>query len=472
MKIGKNSEWLTSIPHPVLQGKRLHFFADPPHILKNVRAALCSGKTIHLPDDFVRTWNLPSSTVTFNHLMLLCRHQENLLLKPAPGLTADHLSPNHFEKMNVAGAMTVFSKSVSAALRHLVQDCGFSTDLLTTAKFIEVFRHWFDLVNSRNPSMALSLTNKEKYVEAVSFIESVIDLFDGLSSSDFKWKPWQTAVVTTSKSILSMANQLLEEENFEFFLTSRVSQDSLENTFSMIRLKNPTPTPKEFKYNLRAICAAQYMKEKKSSNYEHDEAAYLVNCLGDVEKSKDRNGEDEMDEFVRNFTQKLESGVKVSMHLSEEKSLYYLSGYVVQSVMKTSCHCETCTAMFLSRKEDNCSMKSLQKLKEYKEGALVECSEKAFKEIFLPAEAMLRSFDDNHLLQTKDILKKLMESFKKLKPNCFSNCHDFETVVIKKFLRSRLYFIAKEKRLKTKAEKTAARSSKSTEMRRLVKNVK
>jgi hypothetical protein len=34
----------------------------------------------------------------------------------------------------------------------------------------------------------------------------------------------------------------------------------------MIRSKNPIPTAKEFKYNLRAICIAQYLKKHNVEN--------------------------------------------------------------------------------------------------------------------------------------------------------------------------------------------------------------
>jgi hypothetical protein len=36
---------------------------------------------------------------------------------------------------------------------------------------------------------------------------------------------------------------LQEDHGFKFLLTSRLTQDYVENLFSMVRLKNPVPTP-------------------------------------------------------------------------------------------------------------------------------------------------------------------------------------------------------------------------------------
>jgi hypothetical protein len=163
-----------------MEGKKFHFIADQAHIIKNVRAALCRGKKFILPPNIVQKWGLSSDVVDFQHLQLLCKHQEHHQLKIAPKLNSGLLQPTHFDKMNVGGALAIFSKEISSALQHLVEFYNYSTDLLTTAKFIEVFRHWFDLVNSRHPGMALSLNKRESHAEAVIFIQMVVDLFQQL----------------------------------------------------------------------------------------------------------------------------------------------------------------------------------------------------------------------------------------------------------------------------------------------------
>ncbi len=320
--------------------------------------------------------------------------------------------------------------------------------------------------------MALSKFDEDKYNESLDFIATIVELFKTIEVDDGKWKPYQTGVITTSLSMLSLQRDLLEEEGFEFFLTSRISQDSLENTFSMIRIKNPTPTPKEFKYNLRAIAAAQYMKDKKTSNYDHDEALYLVDCLGsNLDAQLEKNGVDETEEFVRTFTQKLESGIQISIDNTEEQSLYYFCGYVVLSTQKNTTVCRTCLDKFEPKEEEDFSGKGLVKLREFKDGALFHCSQKAFYEFFVPAEGLIRSFEQKELLKTRNVHEKLMTAFQKIKPDYSAICqHDLENQILKKFFRARLHFIARESKPKKKT-KDSSRSSKSTEMRRLVSYV-
>ena len=47
------------------------------------------------------------------------------------------------------------------------------------------------------------------------------------------WKPVQTGVILSSASILGLAEDLLQPTNF--LLTSRFTQDCLENLFSCVR---------------------------------------------------------------------------------------------------------------------------------------------------------------------------------------------------------------------------------------------
>ena len=429
-----------------------------------------------MAEKYINEWDLTSPIVDFKHLDLLVQYQEQHCLKIAPKLTQDVLHPRHFEKMNVRGAMAVFSKTTSSALEHLVENCGFPRDFCTTAKFIESMQKWYSLINSRCPSMALSLNNEDAFQDAVQFIKMMANLFATLKTDDNKWKPYQTALVAASTSIIELANDLLKNENFGFFLTSRVSQDSLENTFCAVRSKNPVPTAREFKYNLRAICCAQYLKEKKSTSYEFDDTNYLVNCLGDIVKNPERNGDDdELEEFARIFAPNSDNDDNVDLIVSEGASLYYLAGYVIRSVMQTNRTCENCVGIFISGDEDsNFPEQELQKLRAFKQSALVECSKIAYDKLFVQAENLIRSFPRDQLLSSKSVTKKLVAMFQQHKQTAFNlTCHDTEAAILKKFFRTRLHFIAREEKegQKSKAKRGSERASKSTEMRHLVKKV-
>ena len=148
--------------------------------------------------------------------------------------------------MKVSGALNFFSNSVKAGLHYLVECEGYSKDLLTTAWFIGMINKWFDLMSSRHPIMALSNVNESCYKQAILHLEQVIRVFHEIRIGvNAKWKPVQTGVILSTTSILNLQSNYLAKGH-RFLLTSRFTQDCLENLFSSIRLKNPVPTALDF----------------------------------------------------------------------------------------------------------------------------------------------------------------------------------------------------------------------------------
>ena len=240
---GKYSETTNKIQHPCDPSRFLYFIADVPHVIKNVKAALVNGQTFKLPDDVVASNNLSGSEVSKAPV-------EDQELKIAPKLTSAALDPCHFDKMKVCHALHFFSQSVSAGIRFLVESGQSATTDLVTAWFVELMNKWFDLMSSRNPVMALSKFRQSEYEKAIALLKSVINLFTGLKiGKKGGWKPVQTGVILATQSILDIQNELLDRGH-SFILTSRFSQDCLENLFSCVRLKNPIPSPIEFRYAL------------------------------------------------------------------------------------------------------------------------------------------------------------------------------------------------------------------------------
>ena len=117
-------------------------------------------------------------------------------------------------------------------------------------------------------------------------------------------------------------------------LTSRLTQDCLENLFSCLRSKNPVPNALEFVQNLRLLSVSQYLKASKNSSYEEDEGGFLANVLDIPKKDQDSNLlHDSTLLFNYLFPDTNEMG---EAHLSllpldevDKVCLYNLAGYVV-----------------------------------------------------------------------------------------------------------------------------------------------
>jgi hypothetical protein len=137
--------------------------------LKNFHNHVVNGQTIVLPDAIVKRFSLPSAVVSVDPLKQLVDYEALKDLKLAPKLAPKHLEPSYFDKMKMSFALSVFSPSVTAAICLLVAMDKLNSSALTTAWFLETMNHWFDLMSSRHPIMALSRFNEAKYKAAVDF---------------------------------------------------------------------------------------------------------------------------------------------------------------------------------------------------------------------------------------------------------------------------------------------------------------
>lgn len=190
-----------------------------------------------LPIEVVKEEGLVQPFATVDHLKRLQQFQEKGTLKLAPKLTETITDPSRFSKMSVAEAMTFFSEDTSKALRYMSEATD-DKSLLTTAVFIEKVNLWFSLVNSRKKTFALSHAVEEKYNEATAFLREFIGFIRSCKfGAKQHWKPFQSGMILSTTSVLALSESLLKDNGFSFVLTSRFSQDPVENLFSLLRLE-------------------------------------------------------------------------------------------------------------------------------------------------------------------------------------------------------------------------------------------
>ena len=180
LRTGRHCGTVNKIPHPLDSQKSLHFLSDVPHVIKNLKAALVNRNVFTLPESIVSEHNLSSCNVSIAPVKDLAEFQELQPLKLAPKLSSSTLAPSHFEKMKVSNALNFFSNAVASGLHYLAKEEGRSTDYVSTAWFIAICNHWFDLMCSRHPVLALSKLHPSKHREAVNFLRSVVTLFKSL----------------------------------------------------------------------------------------------------------------------------------------------------------------------------------------------------------------------------------------------------------------------------------------------------
>ena len=190
---------------------------------------------------------------------------------------------------------------------------------------------------------------------------------------------WHLFVNYTSSSD---SGQTPERQKFKFILTSRFSQDCLENFFSCVRRKNAVPSPLMFKNSLRVLTVAQYLKGADCGSYEQDDGSFLAEFI-DTDKTQTAN-DDVTDSSVFDAYMALadgESSEPVVFDSIELNSLLYLGGYVVSRVKKNDVTCESCISSLLSVDCPNVldlSVTKLVTLKEFSSDSLVYCSQAMF----------------------------------------------------------------------------------------------
>lgn len=299
--------------------------------------------------------------MSIRHIKRLAEIDACVSLKMAPYLKEDHLDPNHCGKMGVASALALLNHDVAAAIRTLVHVGNMAEEALTTAWFLELIFKWFKLMTSRTRSLAMSELSIAKHEEAIAFLEEVVTLFGKITIQKpgecSSWKPVQTGVLLATQSALQLQEVYLKNYGFNFFFLSRLSQDALENFFSVVRQKHPIPRALEFKVALRLITLSTFFTPVSSGNYEINDCNYLNELLAKQSSKpvEERPGNIwDVDECF--FT---------SIDSTELQSLHYLSGYVVQAVLKRHKLCKNCEVV-LTDSMPSSQHAILTKNKEYK----------------------------------------------------------------------------------------------------------
>lgn len=186
------------------------------------------------------------------------------------------------------------------------------------------------------------------YSRVIEFFEQFRHLaYDLQVGEKGLWKPWQAAIILCTDAVLRLQEVFLNELNYSFLLTSRFTQDCLENVFSQVRVWSKRPTALQFKDALKMVAIAQYMDVVETSSYTNAGSDWLVD-FGDklqcVDKrnrkpleeiSNIQNNEDDDFEIVEECNQLCVSN-------TEHNALYYVAGIVLNSLEKNAAICVNC----------------------------------------------------------------------------------------------------------------------------------
>lgn len=92
--------------------------------------------------------------------------------------------------MQVPPAAHIFNVRTAVALETLIELKMIDKEAETTAWFIRKVRAWFDVMNSRYQSEAITLSNKNV---KIAIIDDFLDLIENIIIGK-SWKPVQTGI--------------------------------------------------------------------------------------------------------------------------------------------------------------------------------------------------------------------------------------------------------------------------------------
>lgn len=271
-----------SNPSVTINGQKLILIYDMPHLIKSLRNNLLDGNI-----------QIDNNIISFQDVK--AAYEIDTQSKTARALckiTPSHLTPNAFQKMSCKLAIQLLSRSVAATIKTCISTGELkSNTALYTSQFIEKINDMFDSANSKN----LYDTNpnrrpmSERNPQVLQNLKNVFTLFEkavkiNLKNNKQSIPPCFTGLKWTITALLD----LYESEKIEmsqnlpnkeyFLMTNRLTQDPLENLFSIIRQKNgynKNPTARNFRCCFGTICSYSLMKCAESCNCEEDEDNFL-----------------------------------------------------------------------------------------------------------------------------------------------------------------------------------------------------
>lgn len=268
----------SSSPYSFIDGKKIYFMHDTPHLIKLIRNNLMT-KTFNyeLSDSKPRK-------AQWKHILQFYRADTRRTSRMAPKLSKSHIFVKDFSKMKVKLAVQVLSHSVSAGIKTLVSLKQLPPEANDTSLFVREIDELFDLLNiskeheitkkERSGNYLLSnlhiLDNKITFLQSITFPRNSTkpDCVEGL-----------VLTVTCIKNLLTD----LKNEGYKYVLTRKIQQDALENLFSIIRMRggwNKNPTARQFRQNFRYVFVKAFLKKPSNSNCEETQDSRETNlCL-------------------------------------------------------------------------------------------------------------------------------------------------------------------------------------------------
>lgn len=287
-----------------------------------------------------------------------------------------------------------------------------------------------------------SLTAKpDVYQETLQFLTFFKTMIHSIEvGHQRKWKPWQSAIILATNSILRLQDMFLNRKNYTFLLTGRFTQDCIENLFSQIRIRQKKPTALQFRNLLKSICISQYLTDVPGSSYDPDDREWLIDFPSNVRQlGKQKESEKEnvsVPPAVSSGSVSAPSAMQ-TLNESERNVMYHISGLIIHKVAKKGSVCSTCVSKCISEQPFLANFSKFTILKDFTGNALVYANEETFI-FFEKLESLIRAHVKTSDISGINQFEKIVALLSTVKTNHFLECHKIKDKLIRKFALFRL----------------------------------
>ena len=279
-----------------------------------------------------------------------------------------------------------------------------------------------------------------------------------------------------TNSIIYLQNYLLNRRHFKFVLTSRFTQDFLENLFSSVGSRKSIPHALAFKNILKVVTIAQYCRKAPRSSYDFDEGVFLSDFLAFTKvKQQERAASSPPNEIPltpADIPRANDTDVENYFPLWEKYVLYDMCGAALASVKKVFKVCDHCVKACLHFGEEPHRYAVITQLNAYTPDALTEVSDECDRALG-KAELVFRLVREELMsLKKVDVQKVLLLSLNEYvwRDSSIPDCHDIKTKLLRRYLGIRWATYGQRKNVEARAaNEKAYHASKSMVMHTLVR---
>lgn len=255
------------IPHPCDSERKLYFFPDLVHGLKNITCAIRIHALV-FSDSIVRNENLSSHKTNYKDILDIFDAQKRDDVKFTKKLTISVVKPKHYQKMREVNAYELFSSEVIHALEITKSRSDKKKNPI--AFFLNLMLRLKNIIFSEE---GWSKNNWKDYENDINFLKYMA--YDILPNVNFEMERGYVkslkGMIIAIRSLICLSGEIFDE-NCEGFHPKHITNNATENQFSQLTHHSSLkPDCRDVRNSIRAMSiSAASEGAVRGSNYSFD----------------------------------------------------------------------------------------------------------------------------------------------------------------------------------------------------------